>query len=144
MLWRLHARRATAPIRLGRRADRQEVERGPEAWRAWWKSYGERELRCILMTAWDPVGAGDAPEAWDEYDSYALGVGRRLLEGSAPGDALASVHEYLNHVERDFMETLSDERARENGYLAASLVAWHEWSYEHDGRPPRERVESAG
>ncbi len=30
----------------------------------------QRELRCILMTAWDPIRVGDAAEAWDEYDEY--------------------------------------------------------------------------
>jgi hypothetical protein len=136
VLWRLHARRVTGPIGVERKAAREEIERGPGDWLAWWKARGERELRCILMTAWDPIGVGDAAEAWDEYDSYAPGVARRLLEASTPDDAFDSVQAYLNHVESDFMETLSDERAHENGYLAASLVAWHEWSYQQDGRPP--------
>jgi hypothetical protein len=129
VLWRLHARGVTRPIRVERTAARDEIDRGPDDWRAWWKARGQRELRCILMTAWDPVGVGDAPEAWDEYDSYGPGVARRLLEAATPDDALDSVKAYLDHVERDYMETLSDERARENGHLAASLVAWHEWSY---------------
>jgi hypothetical protein len=55
-----------------------------------------------------------------------------FLEAATPDDALDSVKAYLNHVERDQMETLSDERARDNGDLAASLVAWHEWSYRVD------------
>jgi hypothetical protein len=139
VLWRLHARGATRPIRVERKAARAAIEPGPEDWLAWWKARGERELRCILMTAWDPIGVGDAAEAWDEYDSYALGVARRLLDASTADDALDGVQAYLNQVERDSMETLSDERARENGYLAASLVAWHEWSYEQDGRPRRDR-----
>jgi hypothetical protein len=42
-----------------------------EEWRAWWGRHGERELRCIFMTAWDPIGAGFEPNAWDEYDDYA-------------------------------------------------------------------------
>jgi hypothetical protein len=132
--------RATRPIRVERKADSDEIGRAPEDWLAWWNGHGERELRCILMTAWDPISVGDAPEAWDEYDDYALGVARRLREASTSEKAVHSVSDYLNHVERDFMDGLSDERARENGYLAGSIVAWHEWSYEHDGRPPREWV----
>ena len=26
------------------------------------------------MAAWDPVGTGDTPETWDEYDNYIAGV----------------------------------------------------------------------
>jgi hypothetical protein len=87
------------------------LARGSEEWLGWWRTTGERELRCILMTAWDPVGAGDAPEAWDEYDSYAPVVAHRLRDAT-------------------------HERRRQNGYLARALVAWHEWSFQHGGRSP--------
>ena len=90
------------------------------------------------MTAWDPVGAGDAPEAWDEYDSYAPAVAYRLRDATDPDAATESVAAYLNHVERDFMGGLMGDRGRTNADLAETLVAWHEWSFEHGGRPPRE------
>ena len=137
MLWRLHSSRATRPIRVERKADGDAIARAPEDWLVWWKATGERELRCILMTAWDPIGVGDAPEAWDEYDDYTLGVARRLREASTSDDAVQSVSAYLNHVERDFMDGLSEDRTRGNGHLAGTIVAWHEWSYAHDGRPSR-------
>ena len=87
------------------------------------------------MTAWDPVGASDAPEAWDEYESYAPGVAQRLRDAPSEDAAIEQVAEYLNHVERDFMG-LTSERRRSNTYLAGSLVAWHEWSFVHGARPP--------
>jgi hypothetical protein len=97
------------------------------------------ELRCILMTAWDPIGVGDATEAWDEYDDYLPGVASRLRDAKGSEAKLASVHEYLNHLERDFItEELTEKRIQHNAYFAECLLAWHEWSYEHDGRPPHE------
>jgi len=29
-----------------------------------------RQIRRVLMEAWDPIGVSDIPEAADEYDSY--------------------------------------------------------------------------
>src|SRR4051812_19148169 len=66
--WRM--RRSSRPLRDQLRRNEQRLEDGPVAWRDWWSRHGERELRCILMSAWDPLGTGDVPEAWDEYDSY--------------------------------------------------------------------------
>jgi hypothetical protein len=43
---------------------------------------------------------------------------------------------HLNHVERDFMGVLTSERERSNHFLAAALVAWHEWSFLSGGSPP--------
>jgi hypothetical protein len=140
-LWRWRMRRAIKPLLDEQRADSEGVDRGTEEWLRWWRSAGERELRCILMTAWDPIGVGDAPEAWDEYDDYALGVVRRLRDATDPDQGAEAVAEYLNHVERDFMMNLTEKRRRTNRYLADSLCAWHEWSFEHGGRPPREWID---
>jgi hypothetical protein len=97
------------------------------------------------MTAWDPIGVGDAPEAWDEYDSYILGVAGRLHETADPEAAAGRVAEYLDHVERDFIEHWTPKRGRANAHLADSLVAWHEWSFLRGGRPPGEWIgEEAG
>ena len=137
-MWRWRARRALKPLVREHEADLAQVNRGSEEWRRWWQATGERELRCILMTAWDPVGSGDAPEAWDEYDSYAPGVAHRLRDAANADDARERVADYLDHVERDFMEFLTEERSRANRFLADSLVAWHEWSFERGGRPPHE------
>ncbi len=76
--------------------------------------------------------------AWDEYDAYAQGVARRLLERADPDAAAKQVAEYLDHVERDHMLVWKPERSRANLFLAYSLVAWHEWSFTQGGRFPRE------
>jgi hypothetical protein len=139
VLWRLWARLATRPLRAETAAAREQLERGPQDWLAWWTASGERELRCILMTAWDPIGVADAPEAWDEYDDYLPGVAARLRDAKGFERKLASVHEYLNHLERDFIiEELTQKRNEHNAYLAECIVAWHDWSYERGGRPPHE------
>jgi len=140
-LRRWQARREARPIVDEAKADAERIERSVGEWQRWWRLAGERELRCILMTAWDPIGVGDAPEAWDEYDSYVAGVGRRLQEATDPDRAAGSVAEYLDHVERDFMGAWTPERGRANGYLADSLVAWHEWSFLRGGRPPQEWID---
>jgi hypothetical protein len=141
-LWRWRARRQARPIVEEAKADAERIERGVEEWQRWWRHTGERELRCILMTAWDPIGVGDAPEAWNEYDSYIAGVGSRLQEMTDPDRAAESaVAEYLDHVERDFMEAWTPERGRANVDLADSLAAWHEWSFLRGGRPLREWVD---
>ena len=64
------------------------------------------------------------------------GVAHRLRDAPSEDAAIEQVAEHLNHVERDHIGGLTDERRRSNGYLALSLVAWHEWSFEHGGRPP--------
>ena len=71
-LWR--ARRFIAPMRDETGRAEQRLVDASDDWRQWWDEHGERELRCVLMTAWDPVGTGDTPEAWDEYDTYMAGV----------------------------------------------------------------------
>lgn len=141
LLWKWRVRRAIKPLVDEQRAEQDLVERGVDEWVRWWRLTGERELRCILMTAWDPIGVGDAPEAWDEYESYAPGLARRLRDATGPDDGATAVAEYLNHIERDFMENLTEERRRANGYLADSLVAWHEWSFTRGGRAPQDWID---
>jgi hypothetical protein len=118
-------------------SDRERLHRAPDDWPAWWRAGGDRELRCILMTAWDPIGVGDTPEAWDEYEHYAPGIAHRLRDANSRDDGTASVTDYLNHVERDFMGVERDERRRTNFYLAEQLVAWHEWSFKRGADPHR-------
>lgn len=134
--------RSGDPGAIGR--EREEHERvlaeAPGDWQAWWEERGGRELRCILMTAWDPVGAGDAPEAWDEYDEYLAGVARHLGGAADPDTAEEAIADWLGHVERDYImgQAGSPDRAAHLAYLASAIVAWHEWSFTHGGRPPRE------
>ena len=110
-------------------------------WLTWWRKTGERELRCILMTAWDPVGSGDTPEAWDEYDSYALTIAHRARDGIDPETAAADIAAHLDRVEHDELGAAENARTRDHSSLAARIVAWHEWSYVHGGRPPHESVD---
>jgi hypothetical protein len=116
------------------------VNDGSTEWRQWWKEHGERELRCILMSAWDPCGVGDYPGAWDEYDSYLPAVAHRLRDAAAPQEAEQSVAAYLDHVEQDFMGS-GPNSSEKNRYLGETLVAWHEWSFLRRGRPPPEWID---
>jgi hypothetical protein len=138
VLWKWRARRRYNPIAREERRAMERVTSGADDWKRWWRDTGRRELRCILMTAWDPIGVSDAAEAWDEYENYEAGVAYRLRDAPNHDETRERVAEYLNHVELDFMDGVSAGRMRENGYLATALVAWHEWSYEHGGRPPHE------
>jgi hypothetical protein len=137
MLSRWRARRDIKPLLEEIEADSEQVGRGTDEWLRWWRGGGERELQCILMTAWDPIGVSDAVEAWDEYNGYAPGVAHRLRDATDPDKAAEQVTEYLNHIEHDYMGNLTNERRKANGYLAEALVAWYEWSFEQDGRAPR-------
>lgn len=135
-LWKWRARRATKPIRDEHRAATEELARGSEEWLRWWRKTGERELRCILVTAWDPIGVSEAPEAWGEYDDYVPALALRLRDAPDEDPAIEQVVEYLNRVERDSMQTLNKQRERSNRLLADTLVAWHEWSFVQGGHPP--------
>lgn len=109
-----------------------------DEWRAWWRERGERELRCILMTAWDPIGVGDTSEAWDEYDEYAPQVARALRETADPQESASRVARHLNDAVGQ-MELHTDQSRMANPRLASSLVAWHEWSYGRGGSPLSDR-----
>ena len=111
-----------------------------DEWPRWWEARGERELRCILMTAWDPLSVGAVPEAWDEYDGYAVEVARRLRDSTDSDQAAGRVAEYLDRVERDQMEMETAGHGLELRRLAESLVGWYEWSFRRGGLPPREWI----
>ena len=104
------------------------------------EEHGERELRCILMTAWDPIGVGDAPEAWDEDDDYMAGVAHRLRDTEGDDEAAHAVADFLDHIERNYMDGPTSAAQRRNGEVADALVAWHEWSFIEGGRPPRQSL----
>jgi hypothetical protein len=136
--WRM--RRFTRPLRDQTRRNEQRLKDGPVEWQDWWSRHGERELRCILMSAWDPLGTSDVPEAWDEYDSYITGVAHRLRDARTEEDAERSVTAYLDHVEDEYMG-VAPNPARDKRLLVPALVAWHEWSFRRGGRPPREWID---
>src|SRR4051794_29614875 len=52
------------------------------------------------MSAWDPIGVNDVPEAADEYDSYIGGL-YELLELGASEE---SIRAYLQNIEMEAME----------------------------------------
>jgi hypothetical protein len=136
LLWA--AGRMLAPLVDEIERDEQRLASGVEDWRRWWEMHGERELRCILMTAWDPLGVGDAPEAWDEYDDYIAGVAHRLRDTEGEDEAANAVAAFLNHIQCDYMDGLTPAAQRHNSEVADTLVAWHEWSFLRRGRPPRD------
>jgi len=89
----------------------------------WWQEHGRQELRELLMAEWDPIGVADAPEAYDEYDSYLEPL-LVLLRGGA--DA-AEIAEYLDRVEIEQMglgeqaEQLSDQLLE----VGMRIVKWY-------------------
>ncbi len=136
LVWR--ARRSIGPIVDETERDERRLGSGVQDWRRWWENHGERELQCILMTAWDPIRVGDAPQAWDEYDDYMAGVAHRLRDVEGDDEAADTVAAFLNHIERDYMDGLTPAAQQHNRLLTDKLVAWHEWSFLRRGRPPRE------
>lgn len=102
-------------------------------WRAWWVRHGERELRCILMTAWDPIGVGFEPNAWDESDDYAFVIARRLYDAADEAGAREHVAAVLDEVEAD-LGSGGEAATKRNRSLALAIVTWHEWSFVRGGR----------
>ncbi len=58
------------------------------------------EIRRALMTAWDPIGVGDAPNAQDEYDSYLGDVFALLATGASD----EQINEHLLRIVTERME----------------------------------------
>jgi len=90
-----------------------------EEWHRWWKSTGARELRSLLMKEWDPIGVAGVPEAYDEYDSYAGPLARRLREGANARD----VAEYLAEVETERMGL--PNTADQLDEVGVRVLAWY-------------------
>ena len=104
-------------------------------WLGWWRERGERELRCILMTAWDPLGVASVPSAWDEYDDYLRAVVGPLRASAEREQAVDDLADVLEGIERERMALPPNPRA-DYETVAAYLLAWHAWSFDDDGRPP--------
>jgi hypothetical protein len=58
------------------------------------------EIRRVLMTAWDPIGVRDEPNAQDEYDGYLGGVFALLTSGASDDQ----INEHLLRIVTDRME----------------------------------------
>lgn len=106
-------------------------------WLGGWRERGERELRCILMTAWDPLGVASVPSAWDEYDDYLRAVVGPLRASAEREQAVDDLADVLEGIERERMSLAPKPRV-DYETAAAYLLAWHTWSFDHDGRPPRQ------
>jgi hypothetical protein len=118
-LWRRPAAPAPAP--------------GPARdWDSWWRERGERELRCILMTAWDPVGAGPVAAAWDEYDDYLPAIAARLRAPAAGEQAVEDLADLLEALAGEVIGVPTRPREAYRD-LGGALLAWRTWSFEHDG-----------
>jgi hypothetical protein len=102
----------------------------PEPWLRWWRTSGEAELRCILMTGWDPVGAVDA--GWDEYDDYLEGIVNLVRSSIDPERAASGLADHLDHITRDYMGTFTDRQRHKNQWIAEAIVAWHLWTQDRD------------
>ena len=89
------------------------------AWQLWWKHSGARELRGILMSAWDPIGVRGVPEAADEYDGYLAPVVQRLKAGGTVDD----IASFLGAIAAEDMELEPDIPATQAA--ARALVAWY-------------------
>lgn len=56
-------------------------------WRTWYRRTGERQLRAVVLEAWDPIGVGeDSPT---EYDSYLGRIAGVLRRGGTVEDVLS-------------------------------------------------------
>lgn len=108
-------------------AAKAELDLAPEGWRRWWRESGAAQLRCILMTAWDPIGVSNIVEHWDEYDQYLPGVGNLLRRAPADEPPTDAITDYLEHVEQDFMG-LRLGRRDFNESIAAAIVTWYAWT----------------
>jgi hypothetical protein len=91
-------------------------------WAQWWRRVGERELRSVTMSQWDPIGVADEPLAASEYDSYLAQIVERL-RAEVTDDDLAG---YLGDVrtrmglERDLPRDLAAARRMREWYAAST------------------------
>jgi hypothetical protein len=85
---------------------------------AWWKTEGGRGLRRVLMTAWDPIGVADVPEAQDEYDGYLGPVAGLLREGANE----KRIAQFLFEIRTERMGM--DPRAADDRRAARAILDW--------------------
>jgi hypothetical protein len=68
--------------------------------------------------SWDPIGVGDAPGAWDEYDAYISPLLHQLHRGASAEDITG----YLVRLVEDRLE-IPAQPVRERVF-AKELVDW--------------------
>jgi hypothetical protein len=74
-------------------------------------------LQRLLLEEWDPIGIRDAPEAVDEYDSYAFEI-FTMLHAATPSTA-ENIAAYLTLIEKEHMGL--DSRPAHNRRVAAMI-----------------------
>lgn len=78
-------------------------------------------VRRILLQDWDPIGVKHAPEASDEYDSYADKAYVMLMNDRATADDIAA---YLYYIAAEYMSLGHQPRlAESSSAVAETLVA---------------------
>lgn len=78
-------------------------------------------VRQILLHDWDPIGVQHAPEASDEYDTYADKAYVMLMDERATADRIAS---YLYEIAAEYMGLGHHQRLAESSRrVAETLVA---------------------
>jgi hypothetical protein len=96
-------------------------------WAQWWQRVGERELRSVTMSGWDPIGVADEPLAASEYDNYLAQIVERLRAEVTTDDLagyLADVRASMG-LERDVPRDLAAARRMREWY-AASIAGYGE------------------
>ena len=73
------------------------------------------QIKELLWTEWDPIGVNDSQAGTDEYDSYAIGVYRMLMEGR---DHFA-ISRYL---ERRAVQDIGLSQAANHGAVASRAI----------------------
>lgn len=77
-------------------------------------------VRALFLRDWDPIGIGEVPECWDEYDAYVNEAYVMVMDRGASVEAVAA---FLLDVERRQMELLPGKPDRVRR-VAEALVAW--------------------
>ena len=80
-------------------------------------------IREILLQHWDPIGVGDAPDAVDEYDHYAIKI-LQMLEAEEGRDRIEA---YLGSVTVDRMGLRITGTLHDSIKRTANLL-WHDLS----------------
>ena len=63
-------------------------------------------VKRIILYEWDPIGVGQIPEAYDEYDAYILVLCGLILRGSSVG----TIYSYLRKLETEHIGLKGDEK----------------------------------
>ncbi|MEO0623341.1 MAG: hypothetical protein AAFU49_20910 [Pseudomonadota bacterium] len=58
-------------------------------------------VRMFLRTEWDPIGVGHVPQCYCEYDSYAPGLARMILNGLPAEHIEAQLRDVLARMNLD-------------------------------------------